>query len=167
MKEEHDLPIYSVQFNYMDKRHRDMFATVGTNRVTVYRVDRESSDIQVLQAYHDSESQDLYTCAWTYNDENGHPMLLIGGDSARIKVLDITTRKVVKTLFGHGGAINELRVYPKDPNILLSASKDESVRLWNIKTKTCIAIFTGDEGHRDDVLSAVGSHDSERASLNA
>jgi WD40 repeat protein len=38
------------------------------------------------------------------------------------------------------------------PDMVLSASADESIRLWNVLTGLTVGVFSGDQGHSCEVL---------------
>ncbi|XP_073114095.1 polycomb group protein FIE1 isoform X4 [Elaeis guineensis] len=148
-------PLYAISFNFIDARYYDVFATVGGNRVTVYRC-LEQGLIAVLQAYVDEDKDEsFYTLSWAC-DLDGTPLLVAGGSNGIIRVINAGTEKIHKVSFvGHGDSVNEIRTQPLKPSLVVSASKDESVRLWNVHTGICILIFAGAGGHRNEVLSVV------------
>jgi len=159
-------PFYFASFCDCVPRAERFFAAVCGNHVTVCEL-RADGHIDLRQVYVDSdEEEQFYTCAWVRSPDanttaNGSPapaqddsvLLLVAGFRGIIKMIDCKTCTLKGALIGHGNHVNELCVHPKDTNIIISASRDESLRMWNIKTKVCIAIFAGDQGHRDQVLS--------------
>ncbi|KAL5252437.1 hypothetical protein ACHWQZ_G015270 [Mnemiopsis leidyi] len=156
-KEDHKEPIFGVAFNpYNHPDHPPVFATVGSNRVTIYECTENS--INVIQSYSDPCTEEIfYTVCWVYSkteeNEKIETMVAIAGLRGLIRVVSLKQLKNLFTLMGCGDSINEVKLHPKDNNLLLSASKDNSLRLWNLKTRRCILIFGGLEGHRDEVLS--------------
>lgn len=80
---------------------------------------------------------------------------MVGGKKGIIRTIVPFKYEYKNALIGHGSSINDLRFHPSKNYILLSASKDYTMRLWNVNTSVCIAIFGGAEGHTDQVLSGV------------
>ncbi|SPQ98580.1 unnamed protein product (mitochondrion) [Plasmodiophora brassicae] len=155
VEEDHGTPIYGLCFNDVDPDLCDCFATVGANRATVYRLNERTGAVEPEQIYRDSDSNEtFYTCLWMAHWATGAPLLVCAGLTGSIKVIDCSTRAPIKALLGHVGAVNEVRACPTNPVLLLSASKDRSVRLWNIETTICVAVFSGEAGHMNEVLSA-------------
>jgi polycomb protein EED len=84
---------------------------------------------------------------------DGPQLLCVAGFRGVIKVIDTVQQMLYMTLSGHGADIYDLKFSSTDSSLCISASKDESVRLWNVTSGTCVGIFAGHEGHRDSVLS--------------
>ena len=149
------MPVYAMAFcRGISKNAAQHFAAVGANRVTVYRLAAGDGNISVACSYVDSDTDEsFFACGWSMQKRGRMPLLAVGGSRGIVKIINCTTLGLHRVLVGHGNSINAFAFHPVDDNLLLSASKDESLRLWNVRASVCIAVFAGDEGHRDEVLS--------------
>eukprot|EP01039_Chlorochromonas_danica_P002752 gene2752-3005_t len=144
--------LYGVKFCPFSLSLAHCLATVGKNVLYIYRVNSPHEPLELLQSYVDSDkAEDFWACAWAMLDSRT-PLVAAAGESGLIKVIN-TMKPETVTLFGHGGAVNELTTHPDHAHWLFSASNDRSVRLWNLRSMACVAIFAGDRGHKDMVLT--------------
>ncbi len=158
-----DKKVYCVRFCEHIPSMWSYFAAVGSNRVSVYCIDEslDSSSDKIRCIYHvidddcdkgdPDNSEVFYSCTWA-SDDVGNPLVVASGKRGILKVVNLATHEL-GALKGHGDYVNELRTHPLDDGMVFSASRDLSLRLWNVRTMTMIAIFGGEKGHRDDIVS--------------
>eukprot|EP01087_Luapelamoeba_hula_P005788 TRINITY_DN1583_c0_g2_i1.p1 TRINITY_DN1583_c0_g2~~TRINITY_DN1583_c0_g2_i1.p1 ORF type:complete len:499 (+),score=64.39 TRINITY_DN1583_c0_g2_i1:123-1619(+) len=60
-------------------------------------------------------------------------------DKKSVRVLDFHTRKSLAELSGHTGGVMSLKF---KKSILLSASRDKTVKMWDINNSSCVSTFT-------------------------
>ncbi|KAG9240075.1 WD40-repeat-containing domain protein [Calycina marina] len=161
-RESHQIPdggdLWSVKFYPYTKPGIDpIFAVVGGQHILVYRMPIGKKGLEVIQSIVDLETDtDHFACAWTKDLKTNEPLLCVAGTNAKILIIEILSGKLIQTLPGHGGPINDLAISPINPKILASASDDQTVRIWTLdpdyKNQPCAAILEGD-GHRDTIQS--------------
>ncbi|RNA37689.1 Polycomb eed-A [Brachionus plicatilis] len=158
IKEEHedDLNIYDVKIYrpFEENPKNILFASVGSNQCSFYEYNTSTAEVEPIDIYLDADPQEnFFVCAWTIDPDRLEPLLAIAGLKGIIRTISPFKSQFKNALIGHGASINDLKFHPSQNFILLSASKDHTLRLWNINTTVCIAIFGGAEGHTDQVLS--------------
>lgn len=149
--------VYCCALNTFHPAHADKLATTAGPRAYVYRLTPDGG-VKLMQCYVDEDDEeDYFACCWCASavpETSGRPMLAVaGGYKGVVRVIDCVARVVRVNLRGHGGGVNDVKAHPLRPHLLLTASKDESCRLWNVDSGACVAIFAGEFGHRNEVLS--------------
>jgi WD40 repeat protein len=68
--------------------------------------------------------------------------LLSGGEDGIIRVWCVKTKRCVRNLEGHTGAISDLSILP-DGRLAISGSTDGTARIWDVAAGTCLRILYG------------------------
>ena len=91
--------------------------------------------------------------------------IVFGGNTNSIFLYTIDLKNEIEEkideLIGHKNDINDLKFLIENNSILLSASSDSTVRLWDIKYQKLLCIYGGPFGHPSHVLT-LDFHFSEK-----
>lgn len=93
----------------------------------------------------DSKSFVLRSCCWARpsgkDDLEDDSYCVLGGDDKLIHICSLKRCKVERILEGHSASIIGLFPHPSSFQFLFSISEDQTIRLWHLPLKKCIAIW--------------------------
>lgn len=127
-----------------------LFAVVAQNFVFVYGINETTGKSEVLIKISDpDESEIYYALDWSFRkiEPESELLLAAAGNAMKIHIINVSQGKIEHTLNGHMDEVYDLKFHPFIKCLLLSASKDCSIRLWNIESKTQVAIYAGVDAH--------------------
>ncbi|MFT7150043.1 MAG: WD40 repeat protein [Nonlabens sp.] len=88
-----------------------------------------------------------------------YTQLAIGREKGDVIIWDLKTESLIRTISGHQSAITDLDFSPDD-QMLLSASRDRTVRVWDVNNSRKLPLVLDD--HNDWVLTACFDPSGER-----
>uniref|UniRef100_A0A1I7TUU6 WD_REPEATS_REGION domain-containing protein n=1 Tax=Caenorhabditis tropicalis TaxID=1561998 RepID=A0A1I7TUU6_9PELO len=153
--------LYGCAFNqFIESRRLQCAAAVGGAYIFIYYFPKnrinKSYTLKLEQPY----KEDLYQVTWCL--DNHDFKIVAGGETGKLYVIDYDEMDIDRELIGTGGSINEIRTSPVNPTMIAVASADTAIRVFDIRSPTCLLILGGRRGHRDSVLSLDWSPDGMR-----
>ncbi|KAI8068017.1 WD40-repeat-containing domain protein [Gongronella butleri] len=136
----------SVQRDYTDTSN--VLATVGGPQVNIYDNEHCGDHLDIMSNFNlasaleegaDNSHTTLYTFCWMYRVDDA--LIATAGADTNIHVVSLARSKEMAVLEGHTKRIHDIQSHPMNDQHILSASKDGTVRLWDIKAKKCLVIF--------------------------
>ena len=145
--------VYSCEFHPFVNDTK-ILATAGGPLACIYEVADKSHkhEIRIIQTYEDKNAEeDFFTCCWCLVENES--CLLVAGETGNIRMINAKDASFYKNFQAHGSSVNELKRHPRYPMIIGSASKDMSIRLWNVENDACLAVFGGQTSGFADFVS--------------
>jgi WD40 repeat protein len=145
---------FRVAWNQLNPKYIVSSSKDGFAYVLAYKEDEK--DFVVFKKFGSENKKAMYGVAW-------NPFIpmrfAVGIDDGNINIIDmsdsIDVDDVTKTLVGHTDRVFNIVWHPLNENIIASGSNDNTVRVWNVETCTCILL----EGHTNFVRGLAWNHE--------
>ncbi|KAI8387479.1 WD40-repeat-containing domain protein [Blakeslea trispora] len=127
----------------------NVLGTVGGCQLSVYDNEHCGDHLDIMSNF-DMTPEDetqiskhrLETFCWLYKDGDG--LLATAGGDGDIHIISLANSEETMVLKGHKKLVFDLQSHPQNDDVILSTSKDGTIRLWDVNKGRCLVIFEAD-----------------------
>ncbi|KAI8378085.1 WD40-repeat-containing domain protein [Choanephora cucurbitarum] len=124
----------------------NVLGTVGGCQLSVYDNEHCGDHLDIMSNFDMTPEDDalinkhrLETFCWLYKDGDG--LLATAGGDGDIHILSLANSEETMVLKGHKKLVFDLQSHPQNDDVILSTSKDGTIRLWDVNKGRCLVIF--------------------------
>ncbi|XP_054722167.1 telomerase protein component 1-like [Uloborus diversus] len=146
----HQYPQLVVQQAMNEPKNSAVLLQQNSSTTSTFECLSRSSLVDFRLATFSGFLKNIISIGW----ENNQPYAVLGSEDGYLKVLDISSRKMLRTIKGHSSAISFVCFAGK--NRICLSSADTTLSIWNVENFSRIAVL---KGHRDIVTCCCADPD--------
>eukprot|EP00511_Aplanochytrium_stocchinoi_P005068 CAMPEP_0204824466 /NCGR_PEP_ID=MMETSP1346-20131115/2488_1 /ASSEMBLY_ACC=CAM_ASM_000771 /TAXON_ID=215587 /ORGANISM="Aplanochytrium stocchinoi, Strain GSBS06" /LENGTH=325 /DNA_ID=CAMNT_0051951635 /DNA_START=322 /DNA_END=1299 /DNA_ORIENTATION=- len=136
------IPVYSwLLASAIEQKEGTHVACGGLENIcSVYKLESNQEHIEASVAelkQHDGYISDIKFF-------NGKDRILTASGDSECILWDVGTQTATEVFSGHDGDVTSISLSPTDPNVFVSGGVDNTVRVWDVRTRKSTDSFTAD-----------------------
>jgi len=158
IRENHASPIRQIVFNHRplpgsNFDASNIVATVAKAGISIYDNEHCGNHFDIMAHYilngqgylpgpngkQPTVEGQMNTMCWIRKVDDA--LMATAGVDKIIHILSLAYCKEISNLTGHQDTVEDLISHPKNNNIIISSSKDGTVRIWDVYKEKCICIY--------------------------
>ncbi|KAJ2706431.1 hypothetical protein FB645_001576 [Coemansia sp. IMI 203386] len=120
----------------------NLLVTIGHTQASVFDNENCGDHLDIMSHFQlgADATTSLRTCCWIRSSDDA--IFAVAGDDCNVHIISLAWTREIRILKGHGGAIVDLQPHPTDSRLLLSVSKDQTMRIWSVASGECLCVYS-------------------------
>ncbi|KAJ2550923.1 hypothetical protein EV175_003880 [Coemansia sp. RSA 1933] len=119
----------------------NLLCTTGNVQANIYDNENCGDHLDIMSNFQLSAGNAAVfrTCCWIRCP--GDALFAVAGEDMLVHIISLAWTREIRVLSGHTDTIVDLQPHPTDDRLIVSVGSDQTVRLWSVKTGTCLCVY--------------------------